>query len=1075
MQEYIEYKNNPDDPNEEPVKFYLVNPPTIVREGHVSDNGDAKGMTKYSFEFYHPMYALGNFPFTDVAVTDSEEQYLSQNKTFSWIGNCYDFINKLNVNLRSTKWFVIANTDEQTDAKMKVLSDVLSFDKNFISEALKTAFETWEVPFVIDSVKEGEFFDEQGNDYYDSGKRFVIIFGLPSNEIIQKNGDTGTFVEAGTLATGKIYYHTAPLSVRAGQKIVLESLTEGAFPVILNDTHKGVIGTSSKTFVEDMTIYIGLSNSAGMVRYFFDGDEGGVFVFKFGQGVGLKNNSRTPRNNKIITRISGYGSETNIPYGYPQIVWYGDKTWNYTINNRSGMQDITIGGKTYRAMSYPIYDGIVGGKRVRLIKHPFTRTHLMPSIYSQTVFNKVSQYMQGLVSSEETVYSDEFNALLNDIQTNHIERFANDCEFRAFSDLYNLLVAIAKETPSQTISRSINGEGYTGNVVMNAQKIINGYVNWQGVQSGEEYEIAEDTPIEKTIRVAFNPDFNPSGQIIDYYDAPQSYPNPIVPDSPSFEMHEFEKIKPQLGEAVILDAVPYNINDMDATVYNTKAEFLTYLSGLINDARNQNENVALINLYYAISNDKKSYSAGTNGGAYTFSCTVSSDGYYYYVKYVSDSINIDAVVLYAEEEPPAQWNDKMNDNGEYEQSYFKIKLPQLSFDLYASAAITQEMKINMRSGACIGCTFPIQVDWEDYKSVFYDDQGNFDPDGKKRQDAIDRYPYSNNGSIEVIVQKEYETFGTLMPNIYQQPKANDKFVILGISLPLSYITSAESELDDAMMEYMLENNVYYYDYPLKFDEYFLAKNTDILSQIRNNTIIRFMFAGVHNVLYVKQITKKFGDNPLPSYDITLTDDVEIVLNQIGQVTDDVSRMRLQVNELQKYYAQNIDGMVSSKLSRISDDVALGRITFQQGLDAIASVIFYDEVRSPQFESGLLTGRGWRIDGLGNAELESLRVRSYLEVVELLVNRIQAQEGDTMFTDNDQIDMVEEIEYQGTTYYLLSLKEKWDGYFTAQQEGNVIRGIINTLAANAQTSVMWKHLSAWKRTVRTCTIPRGCFV
>ena len=68
------------------VKFFLVNPPTIVREGMVADNTQNKGMTKYSFVFYHPMYMLGNFPFTDVAVTQDETKYLSQDKSFSWIG-----------------------------------------------------------------------------------------------------------------------------------------------------------------------------------------------------------------------------------------------------------------------------------------------------------------------------------------------------------------------------------------------------------------------------------------------------------------------------------------------------------------------------------------------------------------------------------------------------------------------------------------------------------------------------------------------------------------------------------------------------------------------------------------------------------------------------------------------------------------------------------------------------------------------------------------------------------------------------------------------------------------------------
>ena len=59
MSEYIMYKG---------VRYTLVNPPTILREGLVSDNSELRGMTKYSFTFYHPMYVLNNFPFSDIAV-----------------------------------------------------------------------------------------------------------------------------------------------------------------------------------------------------------------------------------------------------------------------------------------------------------------------------------------------------------------------------------------------------------------------------------------------------------------------------------------------------------------------------------------------------------------------------------------------------------------------------------------------------------------------------------------------------------------------------------------------------------------------------------------------------------------------------------------------------------------------------------------------------------------------------------------------------------------------------------------------------------------------------------------------
>jgi hypothetical protein len=46
MHEYIEYKRNPNDENEIPTKFVLVNPPTIVRERVVSNSGETNGMTK---------------------------------------------------------------------------------------------------------------------------------------------------------------------------------------------------------------------------------------------------------------------------------------------------------------------------------------------------------------------------------------------------------------------------------------------------------------------------------------------------------------------------------------------------------------------------------------------------------------------------------------------------------------------------------------------------------------------------------------------------------------------------------------------------------------------------------------------------------------------------------------------------------------------------------------------------------------------------------------------------------------------------------------------------------------------
>lgn len=875
MQEYIVLNG---------VKYTLVSPPTIVREGMVTDNTQLKGMTKYSFTFYHPMYMLGNIPFTDIAVTQSQAKYLSQNKTFSWIGTFSEYVAKLNANLASTEWLVVMSSSVSQEKQNEIPEEVLSFDKQFISNALKTGYDTWEVPFVITSIKEGE-------TGYAQGKRFLITFGLPTQEIY----------------------------------------------AIDAQGHK----TSTP------------------------------FIFKFGKGVGLKNNSRTPRNNKIVTRIVGYGSDRNIPYGYPQILWTGNQSWDYTIFNNANATN-----------SYPIYDGIVGGQRVRLIKHPFTRTTLMPSIYSETVNKKVNPYATG---------------------------------------------------------------------------------------------------------------YDPDIEIKDYYDAiddaTHAYPNNINVLAPSVEVHQFEKEYPQLGEVAIISATPY---DEDGEYY-TYTQWYNYLQTRIAKMRDQGIDGWQMQLIVSMRDNTCRYtpetaeslpSASIPAGHWewrTGQATATLDsvikGNFVYVTLVSSWYNETHKILQIHADPTPEWDDTMNDDGEYIQSYFKIKLPQLTFDIYACAAVTQEMNINMRSGSCMGCTFSVQVDWELYKANFYDSNGNFAPDGVQRD--LEKFPKSNLGSIDVIVQKDNDTFGTIMPNQYRYPVSGDKFVILGISLPTSYITTAEQSLDETMKEYMLENNVHYYDYPLKFDEHFFATNTGILEQIQNNNIVRFQYAGVQMALYIKQITIKYGDNPLPQYDITLTDDVEIVLNQIGQVTDDVSRMRVQVSELQKYYSENLIKEINSKLSKVVDDVCQGRITFQQGLDALGSVIFHDKIQSPQFEEGLYTGRGWRIDNLGNAEFESARVRSFLEIVELIVNRLQAQEGDTLFTDNDQIEKVDVIEDETdhSISYILTLKEKYQGYVTGQMYGNVVKGIINTLAAKqagvsdyVSTSVEVdganKYYTSWMRVIGT---------
>lgn len=142
------------------------------------------------------------------------------------------------------------------------------------------------------------------------------------------------------------------------------------------------------------------------------------------------------------------------------------------------------------------------------------------------------------------------------------------------------------------------------------------------------------------------------------------------------------------------------------------------------------------------------------------------------------------------------------------------------------------------------------------------------------------------------------------------------------------------------------------------------------------------------------------------------------------------------------------------LSRLADDTAKGNITFEQMITVLGLALFKDGAQFGEFIKSLYAGKGAGVDKDGNAEFESVRVRSYFECVEFIVNRLAAIEGDQILTEGDTIESVDDL---GDNCYGLHLKSKWDGYFTAQYPNNVLKGIINTLSAGSGT-----YYTSWMR-------------
>ena len=151
------------------------------------------------------------------------------------------------------------------------------------------------------------------------------------------------------------------------------------------------------------------------------------------------------------------------------------------------------------------------------------------------------------------------------------------------------------------------------------------------------------------------------------------------------------------------------------------------------------------------------------------------------------------------------------------------------------------------------------------------------------------------------------------------------------------------------------------------------------------------------------------------------------------------------------------------LAKDKDDVAHGTITFEKmqkflkGLTADDLSQFKKGATFGDFIQGILFGTGARIDGLGNAEFESITSRSSIIAKELIVNRQTAMESNFVFTESGLVEKVTEHapESEGNnTTYTLQLQKRWENDFTAFKENDVILASINTLLQDGKYYDMW---------------------
>lgn len=308
-----------------------------------------------------------------------------------------------------------------------------------------------------------------------------------------------------------------------------------------------------------------------------------------------------------------------------------------------------------------------------------------------------------------------------------------------------------------------------------------------------------------------------------------------------------------------------------------------------------------------------------------------------------------------------------------------------------------------------------------------------------------------------------EDYGRPLPDEIMFPEDGDEYILSGFDIQLvsdQYIPEAEQELKEKAQKYA--------DKVKKDDGTYLT--TLKSSWVKKNLVSRTFEFGqrvnlVDDTFFENgRISRVLGwelnldipwDSPIytigesmPYSRITDIEDKLDALTYKGAVYTGTGGTGVYLIKLNDSTAPSESNAFSAKrsleefLSKKNDDHAKGKITFDNGAEF------------GEFIKSLYAGKGGAVDKDGNAEFESLRVRSYLEVMDLIVNRLSALEGDQILTEADIIESVEEL---GEGLYRLHLKAKWEGYFTAQAKNNVLKGIINTLAEGSG-----EYYTSWMR-------------
>ena len=351
----------------------------------------------------------------------------------------------------------------------------------------------------------------------------------------------------------------------------------------------------------------------------------------------------------------------------------------------------------------------------------------------------------------------------------------------------------------------------------------------------------------------------------------------------------------------------------------------------------------------------------------------------------------------------------------------------------------QELRIRFASGLLNGLEFAVK----------------FNPEGKPEK--LEDGGWNPEAQLWEIVRNE--DYGRPLPGDVLFPQDGDEYVLSGWDstkiTELGLVGAAEQELKEKAEQYAAKSKI--------------DPSTYGCTMMSNDA---YREDGVHNFYSIGQkvnlINKAYFENGRQSrvigfeFNLDLAYDSPIytvgetaAYSRIGELEEKVESLTLKG---QTYTGDGGSGVyvIGSHDSTPATDhnvySALRSLVMFLRKDQADGTNFL--LKFGKFIDSMIAGKGAGIYPDGRGQFERLEVRGSAVFKEIIYNRLNAQEGDTSYSENGVIESVA-LESDGT--YTLKLRKRWENDFTAFQEGDIVYGIVNNLFSTGEYYASWMRV------------------